>query len=60
MTTAGEWHKSTYSPNGSNCVEAREHSGGADVRDTQNRELGHLSFKSTEWSALLGVVASAK
>lgn len=50
---APDWHKSTYSANGSNCVEAREHIHGADVRDTQNREAGHLTFDRAEWSALL-------
>lgn len=56
MITPPEWHKSTYSPNGSNCVEAREHTGGADVRDTQNRELGHLEFTRGEWTALVNAV----
>ncbi|MFD6098305.1 DUF397 domain-containing protein [Nocardiopsis flavescens] len=51
-----KWHKSSYSPNGSNCVEAREHASGADVRDTQNRELGHLGFSGGEWAALLGTL----
>lgn len=55
------WHKSSYSGgNGGDCVEAREHIGGADVRDTQNREAGHLSFGADEWSALLGVVVSTR
>ncbi|MEV2278367.1 DUF397 domain-containing protein [Nocardiopsis sp. NPDC049922] len=27
-----------------------------DVRDTQNRELGHLSLPSGEWAALLASV----
>lgn len=55
------WHKSSYSGgNGGDCVEAREHPGGADVRDTQYRESGHLSFGKAEWSALLGTVASPK
>ncbi|GAB3716796.1 hypothetical protein GCM10027590_14340 [Nocardiopsis nanhaiensis] len=31
---------------------------GADVRDTQNREAGHLSFASQEWAALLDEVRS--
>ncbi|CAL9384252.1 DUF397 domain-containing protein [Nocardiopsis dassonvillei] len=48
-----DWHKSSYSPNHSNCVEAREHPGGADVRDTQHRELGQLEFAASEWTALL-------
>ena len=47
------WHKSSYSDTGSQCVEVREHAAGADVRDTQNRDLGHLDFTPTEWAALL-------
>lgn len=53
MNTTSEWHKSSYSANGGNCVEVREGFSGTDVRDTQNREAGHLSFTSDEWSALL-------
>lgn len=47
------WYKSSYSANGGNCVEVREGVSGTDVRDTQNREAGHLSFTGDEWSALL-------
>ena len=47
------WHKSTYSDGGANCVEARESVAGADVRDTQNRELATLSFGQDEWAAFL-------
>lgn len=53
MSTPTEWHKSSYSANGNNCVEVRESTGGADVRDTQNREAGHLGFSRTEWVATL-------
>jgi hypothetical protein len=49
------WHKSSYSNTGGQCVEVREHPRGADVRDTQNRDLGELSFPAGEWSALLRV-----
>lgn len=59
MSINSDWHKSSYSVNGGNCVETREHAGGADVRDTQNPELGHLTFAPTEWSALLGTVSSS-
>lgn len=48
-----DWHKSSYSGGTNECVEAREHSTGADVRDTQNRESGHLSFTRVEWNAFL-------
>lgn len=50
---SNEWHKSSYSQNGGQCVEVREHSGGADVRDTVNRSGAVLSFPSAEWRALL-------
>ncbi|MET9795997.1 DUF397 domain-containing protein [Nocardiopsis alba] len=53
-----DWHKSSYSTSGSNCVEARERTSGADVRDTQNREAGYLSFSSDEWTALLRATSS--
>ena len=49
-----DWHKSSYSGGNNECVEAREHQAGADVRDTQNRELGHLSFTLEEWGAFIG------
>ncbi|OLT27635.1 DUF397 domain-containing protein [Nocardiopsis sp. CNR-923] len=54
-----DWHKSSYSPNGSQCVEVREHAAGADVRDTQNREAGHLSFPQDEWRALVTLAGRA-
>lgn len=50
-----KWHKSSYSGgDGGNCVEVAE---GATtmVRDTQNREAGHLDFDPQEWTALLSV-----
>ncbi|GAB2516191.1 DUF397 domain-containing protein [Nocardiopsis aegyptia] len=51
-----DWHKSSYSSTGGQCVEVREHVAGADVRDTQNRDLGHLTVPGTEWVALLARV----
>ncbi|WP_159945739.1 MULTISPECIES: DUF397 domain-containing protein [unclassified Nocardiopsis] len=49
-----DWHKSTYSGGSNECVEIREHSTGADVRDTQNRSRGQLAFTSDAWGAFLG------
>jgi monoamine oxidase len=50
------WHKSSYSGGGGgNCVEVAE-GRSVVVRDTQNRELGHLSFASTEWAGLLNAL----
>ncbi|MCY9787049.1 DUF397 domain-containing protein [Nocardiopsis sp. EMB25] len=47
------WHKSTYSPSGSDCVEVREHESGAEVRDTKHRDLGSLAFGTEQWVRLL-------
>ena len=49
-----DWHKSTYSGGNNNCVEARERPGSVDLRDTQNRDLGHLTVPAAEWAALVG------
>lgn len=46
------FHKSTYSNDGSHCVEVKEGSHTL-VRDTQNRDEGALSFPAGEWTALL-------
>lgn len=50
------WHKASYSAASGNCVEVSE---GFEmlVRDTQNRELGHLRFGAGEWSALLSTLS---
>jgi hypothetical protein len=50
------WHKSSYSPNGGNCVEVAE-GPTTHVRDTVNRDAGHLSVPGGEWVALLATVA---
>ncbi|MBQ1083072.1 DUF397 domain-containing protein [Nocardiopsis sp. B62] len=51
------FRKSSYSqPQGQNCVEVADLPTGTAVRDTQNRQEGHLSFPSQEWSALLSSV----
>ncbi|MFE3456003.1 DUF397 domain-containing protein [Nocardiopsis aegyptia] len=48
------FRKSSYSsPKGQECVEVADFPGGAAVRDTQNRDRGHLAFDTTEWAALL-------
>lgn len=52
-TNPANWHKSSYSTNGANCVEAAEGAHGAHMRDTQNREAGHLTFDRAEWLAAL-------
>lgn len=57
MSDNVEWHKSSYSgPQGGDCVEVAETPAGALVRDTQNRDRGHLRFTAVEWTAFLGDV----
>ena len=46
------FRKSTYSQP-QNCVEVADLPEGSAVRDSQNREAGHLTFGSAEWAALL-------
>ena len=54
-TLPSSWRKSSYSSaRQENCVEVADLLDGAAVRDTQNREAGHLSYPSAEWVALLG------
>ncbi|WP_285729546.1 DUF397 domain-containing protein [Nocardiopsis sp. ATB16-24] len=48
-----DWHKSSYSGGSNECVEVRQHSTGADVRDTQNRVRGQLTFTLESWGAFL-------
>lgn len=62
MLTSSESHlhfrKSSYSSaRGQDCVEVADLPTGAAVRDTQNREAGHLMFGSAEWAALLSTAA---
>ncbi|GAB3457804.1 hypothetical protein GCM10027570_40790 [Streptomonospora sediminis] len=59
MNAHSDWRTSSYSPNGSNCVEVRE-SEFVDVRDAQNREAGSLTMSPTEWAAFLAAVKSAE
>ncbi|RKS05952.1 uncharacterized protein DUF397 [Nocardiopsis sp. Huas11] len=47
------WHKSSYSTNGGDCVEVAELRAETAVRDTQHRDLGHLAYPNSEWTALL-------
>ena len=55
MDSKPTWHKSTYCDGGANCVEVRESVNGADVRDAQNRDLGHLRVPASERVTFLGL-----
>ncbi|WP_017622543.1 DUF397 domain-containing protein [Nocardiopsis chromatogenes] len=47
------FRKSSYSVNESACVEIADTPGACAVRDTMNRQQGHLEFPSAEWTAFL-------
>ena len=47
------FRKSSYSGTGNNCVEVADVPGASAVRDTQNRDAGHLLFPDAERAALL-------
>ncbi len=54
MIAMETWTKSSYSGgNGGNCVEVAESPDLVKVRDTKNRETGHLAVPVSEWSAFL-------
>ncbi|WP_046471559.1 DUF397 domain-containing protein [Allosalinactinospora lopnorensis] len=57
MTESLDWHKSSYSGgNAGACVEIAETLRSVLVRDTQNRESGHLGFGVSAWAAFLADV----
>ncbi|MEU3017967.1 MULTISPECIES: DUF397 domain-containing protein [unclassified Nocardiopsis] len=59
MYSSQEFHKSSYSANEAACVEVAE-GRSVLVRDTQNREAGHLTFASQEWAAMLSTARTER
>ncbi|GAA1114736.1 DUF397 domain-containing protein [Nocardiopsis metallicus] len=55
MNDERQWHKASYSSGSGSCVEVAEGLA-TGIRDTQNRNLGHLDVPATEWSALIKTV----
>lgn len=55
-----EFRKSSYSGSQGNCVEVADLTGEYFMRDTQNRDSGHLAFGSAEWAALLATACSGQ
>ncbi|MEV6822453.1 DUF397 domain-containing protein [Nocardiopsis dassonvillei] len=53
-TMTPEYRKSSYStPQSQNCVEVADLPTETRIRDTQNREAGHLGFAPGVWTAFL-------
>ncbi|GAB2734787.1 hypothetical protein GCM10027174_04580 [Salinifilum aidingensis] len=53
-----DWRKSRYSSQQTACVEVGRVPGGAAVRDTKNREAGHIAVGSAQWVSFLGSLKS--
>lgn len=56
MNLSPEFRKSSYSSASQDCVEVADLPGEHLVRDTQNRQAGHLGFARSEWTAALGAI----
>ncbi|SIO87677.1 DUF397 domain-containing protein [Nocardiopsis sp. JB363] len=53
-----EFRKSSYSGSSGNCLEVADTPAFSAVRDTQNRELGALTYGPAEWRAFLRTTKS--
>ena len=60
MTSTPEFRKSSYSQNSNACVEVADLDGTHLVRDTQNREAGHIGFPAAEWRAFLDEIMAGR
>jgi hypothetical protein len=51
---SGLWRKSSYSAQETNCVEVAYRSGDTvAVRDTKDRQAGHISLPTDAWTAFV-------
>lgn len=60
MTAPQTWRKSSYSGGQTNCLEVGRISDGAAVRDSKNRDAGHLTATADQWSAFLGAIRDGR
>lgn len=51
-----QFRKSSYSANESHCVEVATLTNGAAIRDTKNKDQGHLEAPQIEWTGFLQAV----
>lgn len=57
---AATWRKASASQNNGNCVEVARAGQLAGVRDTKNREAGHLTVPAAEFDAFLAGVKAGE
>jgi len=49
----GEWRKSSFSGQQSNCVEFRRTPGGVEVRNSKRPDAGTVAYTDSEWKAFI-------
>ena len=54
------WHKSSYSSDQANCVEVAASTTTVGIRDTKDREGGHLTVPASAWAAFLRVASRTR
>lgn len=52
-----QWRKSSYSATRPDCVEVGQSPDHIGIRDSKNREAGHLTVPRTAWTAFTRAVA---
>ena len=58
MRTPHAWRKSSYSGDqGGNCIEVAPAAEYVGIRDTKNREQGHLTVTPSTWRAFIQGIA---
>ncbi|GAB3493661.1 DUF397 domain-containing protein [Amycolatopsis cihanbeyliensis] len=60
MITDQRWRKSSYSNSQSACVELAVGQDSAMVRDTKDRERGHLTFQHSAFRAFLSEIRAGQ
>ena len=49
----GEWRKSSFSSQTTNCVEFRRVEGGVEVRNSKRPDAGTIAYTDSEWQAFI-------
>lgn len=60
MVTCGNWRKSSYSGEETNCVEVGSAPGLVGVRDTKDRDGAVLRFSRAQWSVFVAGLKRAR
>lgn len=56
----GEWRKSSFSGQQTNCVEFRRVEDGVEVRNSQRPDAGIIHYTDSEWQAFIAGVKNGE